>query len=191
MLEFWTKLQNLIQILLAGVPMAPFKVRIEKTCSTWVKVTWEHSEENVTFEVTYETKNSTLSKVSNIKFNHLVIWGLKADTKYQIVVRAANEIGYGKPSTPLTFVNKTTVNFSLQALHDDFLSADSSWIYIAALSVNLCIFVLSANILIRFGRVKNAHVESIKFVKFNKGSCDEEDEEASASCNIYLEVLEN
>lgn len=88
--------------------MAPTGVRLEELCSTWARVVWNlHPEKNVTFEVTYETKaSSTAFKVFNGQLNHLVIRELTADTEYTIVVRAANDIGLGTPSSTLIIVTK-------------------------------------------------------------------------------------
>jgi Fibronectin type III domain len=171
---------------MADLPVTPSEVRIEEISNTWIRVKWEHPEPNITFEVTYETKDSLLHKVSNITLHHLKIGELTADAEYRIVVRAANEFGIGMPSLPLLYVNNATVNFSFQACFQNCLSLDSYCISSGALLMNFFVSILS--VMVWCSGAKTANKTILLTVKYDK----EKDEEIiEADCNIYYEIVDN
>jgi Fibronectin type III domain len=171
---------------MADLPVAPSDVRIVEISNTSIRVAWEHPEPNVTFEVTYKTKDSSLHIVSNIRRNHLEIGELTANAEYRIVVRAANEFGIGMYSLPLVYVNNSTVNFSFLACFKNCLSLDSFCTSSGVLLMNFCVSILGA--MVWCIGVKTDHKKILlATVKYNK---DNNEENTEADCNIYYEIGE-
>ena len=180
-------------------PVTPSEVRIEEISSTWIRVAWEHPEPNVTFEVTYKTKVSSLHKISNITLNHLEIGDLTAEAEYRIVVRAANGFGIGMSSIPLVYVHtgkfsvteetNESVNFCFQACFKNCLSLslDSFCISTGVLLINFCVSILGVTVWCIEAKTEHKKV-LLATVKYEKKE-NQEDEEAD--CNIYYEIVDN
>jgi hypothetical protein len=180
--------QRIFQTLMAGLPVAPSEVRIVEVSSTWIRVAWEYPEPNVTFEVTYKTKDSSLHKISNITLHHLEIGELTADAEYQIVVRAANEFGIGMSSLPLVYVNNATANFNFQACFQNCLSLDSSYcISSGVLLLNFFVSILGAMVWCIVAKTEHKRI-LLPAVKYTK---DKHEENTEADCNIYYEIVDN